>query len=114
MSLDLLRVPVLGEMTGDSHELSGCLAKNCPEIVRAVLLTLASVALSTAKKAYNEGSPGFESSPDEDCVFHRHSAGDGVQIDKGTMKGETDTVTEIGHFFVKVVRQLLLETNNEA
>lgn len=114
ISLELLKVPLLGELTESSYELGDSSAKGLSQNVRVVLLRSASAGLFFAKKVSDAGSPGIESPLDEECSFDWRDAGREVETGKSIVDGRNVITAENDFFVVGVITQLLLEKGDEA
>lgn len=75
---------------------------------------LTSASSFSGETAYDAYHRGVGSSQGADCNFESRGPGSWVKTDLQLVDGETSNMTKDDHFFVGVVRQLLLRKGNVA
>lgn len=75
---------------------------------------MASVGLIFAKNVSEADNLGVESGQSENCAFDCGAAGREIETNNDIVDGGNGAMTYDGHFFVELVRQLMLRKRNGA
>lgn len=109
ISFRLFGLPVLDELMDGSYQGAGGRGKEMYEIVQAALVTVVYAEIFFAESMYDGGSSCVEFGQGKDCGFHLHGAEGRAETNKCIIDGGTGIMTEDGHFFVPLIKQLFLK-----